>query len=609
MYKYKRGINNLEQAKIIEYSMSNNKNLCFSTSGVLDVKKPYNGMYIKNGKVIVETIADELKVDNKIYKLAQVSTKSNTYSSAEYINSINLEENTFCYNLDGIILEKRIVLSQDKNMLCIEYMIKNDTRNDARFKVSPFITYRDLFVMKNNSMLKFNQRHVNDGIIINLSIINDDNLVIKSDSGEYVEEPTIVNDIKHEMINKKLEKKEYFEDLLRPGYFDFDIFAGNTKKIHIYLSDEDFNINSIKFDEIYSNYIYRKSKAISSVAEEFVELRDLSMLVDNFNFDDSIITTIPYGSLLDYSMSYCYEQSISKFEKDLKILTDAIRSIEGQYLIFDKLKEANKIFIKVRKCIREIDSLKIEDVDIIKKVASLKLWYVESVNKFLQKYPSYMDFHVDFIKEMLNTLFNNDDMQKLVLSNIELVALSYNAIKIYENILAKLKRKDDTKLFEIALCIQNLITDKYWCEETRCMRQNIDDENAIPNIPMIYTLSLSYPCIYGDMTIKLLDTIFKDLYTPYGLREMPKSIKDSNGIIYPEYMAHFVKANLRQNGVTMASQKIAFNLVKELIQDIGKYVNGGIKKVYSDRGVLVDQKFGIDLYTNAEMIRLYDMLT
>ena len=73
-------------------------------------------------------------------------------------------------------------------------------------------------------------------------------------------------------------------------------------------------------------------------------------------------------------------------------------------------------------------------------------------------------------------------------------------------------------------------------------------------------------------------------------------------------MAHFVKANLRQNGVTRASQKIAFNLVKELFQDINKYVNGAIKNIYSEKGVLIDSK-GYDLYTNAEIIRLYDMLT
>ncbi|MNP50478.1 hypothetical protein D3C76_1447440 [compost metagenome] len=73
-------------------------------------------------------------------------------------------------------------------------------------------------------------------------------------------------------------------------------------------------------------------------------------------------------------------------------------------------------------------------------------------------------------------------------------------------------------------------------------------------------------------------------------------------------MAHFVKANLRQNGVTRASQKIAYNLVKELMLDINKHVNGGIRKIYHEKGLSIDT-VTYDLYTNAEIIRVYDMLT
>ena len=117
---------------------------------------------------------------------------------------------------------------------------------------------------------------------------------------------------------------------------------------------------------------------------------------------------------------------------------------------------------------------------------------------------------------------------------------------------------------------------------------------------MLYTLSLSYPCISdNNIQIKLLDTIFKELYTPYGLRRFSKNSSKNDGII---------RANLRQNGVTRASQKIAYNLVKELIADINKYVAYGTKKIYSEKGFNIDS-LSYDLLTNSEMIRLYDMLT
>ena len=151
------------------------------------------------------------------------------------------------------------------------------------------------------------------------------------------------------------------------------------------------------------------------------------------------------------------------------------------------------------------------------------------------------------------------------------------------------------------------IEKEFWNEEKRVMKKNLDEDEVYANVEMLYTISLSYPCIIENIQFKLLDTVFKELYTPYGLREYSKFCNKNTGLIYPKYMAHFVKANLRQNGVTRASRKIAFNLVKELLLDINKYVNCGVKKVYSEKGYQIDT-LPYDLLTNAEVIRLYDML-
>ena len=53
-------------------------------------------------------------------------------------------------------------------------------------------------------------------------------------------------------------------------------------------------------------------------------------------------------------------------------------------------------------------------------------------------------------------------------------------------------------------------------------------------------------------------------------------------------------------------EKISYNLVKELLQDVGKHVNGGIKKVYNEKGIAIDS-MSYDVLTNAEMVRLYHM--
>ena len=126
---------------------------------------------------------------------------------------------------------------------------------------------------------------------------------------------------------------------------------------------------------------------------------------------------------------------------------------------------------------------------------------------------------------------------------------------------------------------------------------------------MVYALSLSYPVLRdADISMKLMDTLFKKLYTAYGMRIAETNSKKYDGFVYPHLMVHFLKANLRQMGVTRASQKLAYNLVKEMFAEIGKSTVGTVAYKYNER---TKKTYGpaISAITNAEVIRAFDMLT
>ena len=281
--------------------------------------------------------------------------------------------------------------------------------------------------------------------------------------------------------------------------------------------------------------------------------------------------------------------------------------IDGRFVVLGKEKEALEKIDYIQKIIEDIATLNISHENFLFEFSKLKLWYIEILNKVIGENTQIITLpRVSFLKSIIDELLDEKN-QEIVLKNIETAALMFNAVKIYRYTLTKID-KDDLVLHDAEISIKNLIENNFWIPEKKCMKENLDDETIKPNIGMLYTLSLSYPCIVGEKSIKLLDTIFKELYTPYGLRKMPKNTLGCDGMIYPEYLAHFIKANLRQNGVTNASKKIAYNLVKELIVDINKNVSGGVPKVYNERGIKIDN-ISYDLLTNAEVIRLYDMLT
>lgn len=603
MFKYKREINNYDQARQIEYSFSDNSKVCFCTTGSLLTRKPYHGMYIKNGKVLLENLVETFEVDGQTYKIVELETNSRDLNSKEYITNIDLEKNLFEYNFGDISYTKRFAFEEKKGTLCVEYVIKNNARSNINFKVVPLITYRDFYNMKNNSMLKFNQRDTEDGTFIALSVLNQENIVLKSDKMCWKPDNRMLYEVKHELINDESKKEVYFEDLAICGEFQTEVKGFSETKLYLYVSYKDFNIENINELEVFNNLEFRNRNAVFNVDENFIELRDLSKSILNSDMENMLIAYLPYKK--EYNDEYIKtlsNLSENEIEKDLDELIDITRAIEGQYLLYKKVKEAKNVVFTVNKIIKEVSKLELSD-KLKEKNNILKLWYVEAVNRILQK-EGRIELYIDSIKEIIYNLIEPEN-RATCFNTIEIAALMLNAVKVYLNILTWIGETD--KQIELQeIYFKNLIENEFWIKEKNIMKKDLREEDEYANVQMLYTLSLSFPCVSDDIPNKILDSVFKELYTPYGLREVSKHYKNYNGMIYPKYMAHFIKANLRLTGITRAAQKISYNLVKELLQDVGKYVNGGVKKVYNEKGISIDS-MSYDVLTNAEMVRLYYM--
>ena len=560
-------------------------------------------MYIKDSKVLLENIVETFEIDNTTYKLIEIDTKSRELMTRDYLINIDLEKNLFEYNFADISFAKRFAFEENNGILCIEYTIKNNSRNNVKFKVVPLVTYRDFFNMKNTSMLKFNQRDTEDGTFVALSVLNQENLVLKSDKMAWENDNNVLRDVKHEMITEDIKKEVYYEDLIICGHFSADIKGLSETKLYVYVSSKDFNIEDVNPLTILNNIEARNKNITFDLDENFVELMDLSKSILNTHFDELMIPTLPYKKQYNEEFIKTIPELPSKqIDEDIEELIDITRSVEGQYLFYKKIKEAKRTVLNVYKIIKELSKIELSSHQ-IERLNVLKLWYIESVNRVLQK-EGRIELYMDSIKEILY-YFIEPENRATCFKTIEITSLMLNAIKVYLNILTWIG--DTDKQMEIQeTFFTDLIKREFWISEKNIMKRDLRDEEHFANVEMLYTLSLSFPCVKDEIPNKLLDSVFKELYTPYGLRSVSKYSPEYNGMIYPKYMSHFIKANLRLTGITRASQKISFNLVKELLQDVGKYVNGGTKKIYNEKGISIDS-MSYDVLTNAEMVRLYHM--
>lgn len=612
MYVYKRKISNLVQAQDMEYYISNNLNTTSNLTTFLENKKPYHGLYIRNNKIMVENLYETIKIDDKIYDISNFSTLGKKGINYDYLVKADLEKSNFDYEVDDFKYSKHINLIEKEDIMYVEYLFKNDSQRHIKISILPLITYRDLFLMKNTTLLKFNQRAIDDGFLFNLSVIDGQNLVIKSIDAKYNKTQEYIQNVYHEYTNKKNVKQTYLEDVYVPGKFEVNLKANEEKKVRIYFSDADFDVSIYqvldKAEDKDKNqdsdliYVYDKQKynldLKKDIKNEYVELKDLVLSIDNFDMPNLLIDRTPYTKIN---------------ADDIYRLINISRSIEGQYIILKKYDKAYMTILKLFKYIKNIEqNIKKSQEDLNNSIdylayIRLEYWTVEQINRLIAYDDKYIKQCFEIIKKVILQTF--DDIAKKnsnYLNNIDVAALWYNTLKIYQDFEKKLDIFD-AQITKIIDNTNKKIVKDFWCEDLKLMKQNLNETNTYATIDMIYVLSLSYQCVFNDIPIKLLDSIFKELYTPYGLRKISKASPNNDACVYPMYMAHFVKANLRQSGVTLASQKIAYNLVKELMQDVSKYVNGGVKYVYSEKGINFDY-ISYDIYTNAEMIRLYDML-
>ena len=516
------------------------KNNCYSYfASNFDISMPNTGIYMYKNKMLVEALVEKIEIENKQTKICEFETVVNKYTSKNYITKEL--ENQVSYKLEEIEYSKKLTYIEDT--LCIEYIIKNVSEKAGLFKIVPFVTYKDINKMKNATSMKYGKRKLDNGTIVNLSITDNMELYIKSDSAIYKDEESYLNNVKHvDSANGKYNT----EDLYIPGYMYVTIrpYMNISFNIYIHTNKGTKNIDNrleYKVEEKYPE-LFKLTKSIKSFELGFET--DKLPVIQNINY------------------------------------TNIVKSIEGRYLIFNHLEKAKDELIKF--------------TELNNQSTRFEMWMVESINKLYNLDPDISEYLKKYVYDVTLKVL---DME---FEYLEDICLKYNTLRIYENVFSELS------LINKANDVLKEIEENFLVKDINILKFNRNDIMPYATAEMLYALALSYTCISNEYTYKILDTIFKELYTPLGIRNISKNSNKYNYEILPSFMTLFIKANLRQNGVTFASKKISYNLVKELLQEIDKYEMNTVKAVYSEKGYNISNN--IDIFVTSEMARLYDML-
>ena len=605
---YKKGINDLEKTRNVEFVMSNNNGIYMNQTVIGENTSPYHGLFIKqdDGKdeVYLSKMVEQIKVGSKIYNIKDITTNEEKYGGAEYLEQFDrYDVPTYRYNLDDKVIITKEYMFSDDNVLCINYHIENCTKGTVNVKIMPLVTKRGVFNTKRQSMLKLNADSIKEGAKVTLSIIKKQYLYLKSAVANFHLKPYYLEGIKYNYIPHRSETKTYIEDAFVPGYFEYSIKANIETDFSVYVSLADVNINDATYerDALYNSSLEKNKMVTLGIDNNFHELKDLAISASALNYIDKD------------KKRFVLLKSIPDNNDKSEHLKHVIKSVEGNYILLGKYKEAYKILESIKNRIEneKAEYNKYNYYEII-------LMYIEALSKYasLEKCDSKerIDIYM-YVRKKIIEILELDDENK-ILDDSYIITINgkkflriniywYNALKVYLSL-----AKDDaylSKIYKIAEKLKDNLIDIFFDDQNRVLKYEAS-EPAYANSDMLLAMDLTYPLIHDKMAMKIIDTAFKELYTPYGMRKFSYGSDKYDGYVYPYLMASFVNANLRQNGVTRATQKIAYNLVKELLFEINKKTVGSVKYKYDEK---TKEAYGatIDSLTNAEVIRLYNMLT
>ncbi len=526
-------------------------------SGVLTRK--YHGIFViakyppLTRYLSISKIEEIIEYDNSqflLYSNYWQNSKIQNPTGHLLLESFYLDENmpVWIYNCNGLLLEKRIILHYEKNILCVNYKILNKDNKLAKIKCNIFVNNRNFHSIKNDETFEIKSFIDNKIIYIKDNKYNNNIKIIANFKTCELNETVYNNYYLKEEDNRGFEA---LENHLYIGSLNFDLSTSKNADILIMDENEFYDNqtdNSLLFDiKQYNNFI---------LSNWFEELDYSPKWILQLVYNSVFFIIKKFNSVNEY-----YYSIIAGYHWFGDWGRDTMISLPGLCLVTGRTKIAHSILINYSHYLHEgllpnrfPDESEKPDYNTV----DASLWYFNAVFLYF-KFTGDKNF-IDNIYDVLisiidwhikGTKFNIklDPVDGLIFAGqegsqltwmdakigdyvvtprigkpIEINALWFNALNImlhFSRILNKNQEDFYTKLIDKT----KIGFQQFWNEELQyCFdvlsADNKHDDSLRPN--QIFAISLEYSPLTLQQKRCIIDSCGRFLLSPYGLKTLPK---------------------------------------------------------------------------------------
>ena len=552
----------------------------FSSSTVIGANsRRYHGLLVASleppveRRLILSQLHETVVVNGREYSLSSFSTGN--YINMGYLFQASFELDllpVFTYVLGDIFIEKSVSLVYGENTAVISYRIIAGS-DDVEIKVAPLVNFRDYHGDSAKLYMKFSQQCGSDYTVIRPYEL-DLRILVGCPGSSY----EALENCWFEGMYYPVESERglnAFEDHYIPGIFRIAAKAGSNACFYFVctvcqdgpdvLASRTWNAGG------YMDPLYGKS----AIEEEKKRIRSLTAdCSDDFHrmlvrsADHFIVNRRSTGS----------KTIIAGYPWFTDWGRDTMISLPGLTLATGRYDDAADILAAYSRYVRHglvPNMFPDEGSEPGYNTVDAALWYFEAIGAYVEKtgdtalvkkvlYDSMLQIIESYMNGTLHGIRMDDDMLITAGSNetqltwmdakvgdwvvtprhgkaVEINALWYNAVMVMSHILKK-NGKDNSGYARLGEKIKESFLEVFWNEQEGCLydvvNENGKDGKIRPN--QILAVSLPFPVLEGKYAKAVVDTVYRKLYTAYGLRTLCNT--------HPEYRGFYVGDQYQRDG-------------------------------------------------------------
>lgn len=452
----------------------------------------------------------------------------------------------FHYRIGSMRIEKKICMCYGKNQVAVVYRIRNSA--GCRIHLTPLVNFRDYHSLSQSCGMNFSTE-IRDKTMYITPQNTGRKIIIACSEGKAVENPCFFYNMDYLYEHER--GLDGTEDHYIPGYFEITANEGEDKTITLICGlDEPADITdgeTVIAEEL------RRQKALLAEIDGDDFLKSLVLAADKFivkristksktiiagypwftdwgrdtmiAFTGLTLTTKRYDDARDILLTF------AKYEKDgliPNVFPDG--NTEPAYNTVDA---ALWFFQAVYKYIRYTGDLKF-----------VKNELLPVLKKILDAYRMGTIFNIKMDEDFLISAGNEHTQLTWMDAKVgdwvvtprhgkavEINALWYNAVMIMAFILENVG-ENSRELVTLAGKIKENFIKVFWNAQKGCLYDVVNangrDYKIRPN--QILAVSLAFPVIEGRYAKSVVDTVYRELYTAYGLRSLSCDNPDYRGV-------------------------------------------------------------------------------